>query len=188
MCIRDRIYNLEDALVVAQWLNVFLRKSHVLKIACVAQIVNVISWLHTRRDGLLKHPSYYAFKLVSNLARGDALDVLVKTPQVETNQYGAVPALDVSASYDSAIQQGAIFLVNRGLTEPVIADIVWQDGNAVRVDQAWRLTGSNPKEVNSWEAPDQLVAKAIPAPTVDADRATLSLPPLSFTVLTTRPA
>ncbi len=44
----EEIYNLEDALVVAQWLNVFLRKSDVLKIACVAQIVNVISWLHTR--------------------------------------------------------------------------------------------------------------------------------------------
>ena len=78
----EEIYNLEDALVVAQWLNVFLRKSHVLKIACVAQIVNVISWLHTRPDGLLKHPSYYAFKLVSNLARGEALDVHVKAPAV----------------------------------------------------------------------------------------------------------
>jgi alpha-N-arabinofuranosidase len=83
----EEIYNLEDALVVAQWLNVFLRKSHVLKIACVAQIVNVISWLHTRHDGLLKQPSYYAFKLVSNLARGEALDILVKAPELETKQY-----------------------------------------------------------------------------------------------------
>ncbi|MFC1960906.1 alpha-L-arabinofuranosidase C-terminal domain-containing protein, partial [Chloroflexota bacterium] len=38
----EEIYNLEDALVIAQWLNVFLRKSDVLKIACLAQIVNVI--------------------------------------------------------------------------------------------------------------------------------------------------
>ena len=101
----EEIYNLEDALVVAQWLNVFLRKSHVLKIACVAQIVNVISWLHTRSDGLLKHPSYYAFKLVSNHARGEALDVHVKAPTVETKEYDAVPALDVSASYDAGDRQ-----------------------------------------------------------------------------------
>ncbi|MFN2284664.1 MAG: alpha-N-arabinofuranosidase, partial [Anaerolineae bacterium] len=104
-------YNLEDALVVAQWLNVFLRKSHVLKIACVAQIVNVISWLHTRRDALLKQPSYYVFKQVSNLARGDALDVSVKAPSVETKQHGEVPALDVSASFDPETQKTAIFLV-----------------------------------------------------------------------------
>jgi hypothetical protein len=33
---------------------------------------------------LLKQSSYYAFKLVSNLARGEALDVLVKAPIVQT--------------------------------------------------------------------------------------------------------
>ena len=81
----EETYNLEDALVVAQWLNVFLRKSSVIKIACVAQIVNVISWLQTRTDGLLKQPSYYAFKLVSNHARGNALDVAV-TGQYVRNQ------------------------------------------------------------------------------------------------------
>ncbi len=184
----EEIYNLEDALVVAQWLNVFLRKSQVLKIACVAQIVNVISWLHTRREGLLKQPSYYAFKLVSNLARGQALDVLVKAPEVETKLYDAVPVLDVSASYEPETQQGAIFLVNRSQTEAVVTDIVWQAGNAVYLDQAWQLAGNDPKEVNSWDAPNRLVAKAIPAPVVDDSRATLNLPPLSFTALSTRPA
>jgi alpha-L-arabinofuranosidase len=184
----EEIYNLEDALVVAQWLNVFLRKSHVLKIACVAQIVNVISWLQTRQDGLLKQPSYYAFKLVSNFACGEALDVLVKAPQLETRQYDAVSALDVSASYDAATQQGGLFIVNRSQTDSVTTDIVWQDGKPVQVDKAWQIAGSDPKEVNSWESPDRLVAKAIAAPVVDAGRATLTLPSLSFTVLTTRAA
>jgi alpha-N-arabinofuranosidase len=184
----EEIYNLEDALVVAQWLNVFLRKSHVLKIACVAQIVNVISWLHTRRDGLLKQPSYYAFKLVSNLARGEALDVLVKAPELETKQYDAVPALDVSASYDDEMHRGAIFLVNRGQTEAVVTNIVWQDGKTVHIDEAWQLAGSDPKEVNSWDEPNRLIANAISAPTVEDGRVTLSLPPLSFTALSTRTA
>jgi alpha-N-arabinofuranosidase len=184
----EEIYNLEDALVVAQWLNVFLRKSHVLKIARVAQIVNVISWLHTRRDGLLKQPSYYAFKLVSNLARGEALDVRVKAPKLETKQYDAVPALDVSASYEAETQRGAIFLVNRGQTEAVVTDIIWQDGETVHIDEAWQIAGSDPKEVNSWDEPDRLIANAISAPTVEDGRATLSLPPLSFTALSTRTA
>ena len=43
----EETYTLEDALVVAQWLNVFLRKCDVLKICCVAQVVNIISWLQT---------------------------------------------------------------------------------------------------------------------------------------------
>jgi alpha-N-arabinofuranosidase len=184
----EEMYNLEDALVVAQWLNVFLRRSDVLKIACVAQIVNVISWLHTRPDGLLKHPSYYAFKLVSNFARWEALDVRVKAPEHETKAYDNVPMLDVSASYDAETKQGAVFLVNRSQTEAVVTDLVWQDGQAVQVEKAWQLAGSDPKAVNSWETPEQVVAKAISAPTVESGRATLNLPPLSFTVLTTCPA
>ena len=182
----EEMYNLEDALVVAQWLNVFLRKSHVIKIACVAQIVNVISWLHTRPDGLLKHPSYYAFKLVSNYAKGQALDVAVKASQLETKQYGAVPALDVSASYDPETQQGAIFLVNRSLTDTLTTDVIWQDGKPVQVEKAWQLAGSDPKQVNTWENPNQLVANAIPAPVVEDGCIVMQLPPLSFTVLTTR--
>ena len=182
----EEIYNLEDALVVAQWLNVFLRKSHVLKIACVAQIVNVISWLHTRTDGLLKQPSYYAFKLVSNLARGDALDVFIKAPALETKQYDAVPALDVSASYDAETSEGAVFVVNRSQSEAIMTEFIWQDGQTVHINAAWRLAGNDPKAVNSWNAPERIVAKTISAPTVDRGRATLNLPPLSFTVLTSR--
>jgi alpha-N-arabinofuranosidase len=177
-------YSLEDALVVAQWLNVFLRKSHVVKIACVAQIVNVISWLQTRGDQLLKQPSFYVFKLVSNLAFGEALDVLVKAPMVETKQYGAVPALDVSASYDNKTQRGAIFLVNRGLTEAVATNLVWQNGKTVQIEKAWRLAGSDPKESNSWDEPNRIVANAISGPTVKDGQATWKFPPLSVTAIT----
>ena len=184
----EEFYNLEDALVVAQWLNVFLRKSQVLKIACVAQIVNVISWLHTRTDGLLKHPSYYAFKLVSNHARGDALDVLVKAPQVETKQYDAVSALDVSASYDSETGQGAVFIVNRSQTDSMITDLIWQDDKTVQFDQVWQIAGTDPKQVNTWDAPNRIVAQPLKAPSGDAGHATVTLPPLSFTVFTTRTA
>jgi alpha-N-arabinofuranosidase len=181
----EEIYNLEDALVVAQWLNVFLRKSHILKIACVAQIVNVISWLHTRRDQLLKQPSYHVFKLVSNHARGNALDVKVKAPMLETNLYDLVPALDVSSSFDPETQQGAIFLVNRSQSDAVTTDIIWQNQNHVTIQQCWQLAGSDPKETNTWEEPDRLTAKAIPVPALEGDRTSIHLPPLSFTVLKT---
>ncbi|HEX2994923.1 MAG TPA: alpha-L-arabinofuranosidase C-terminal domain-containing protein [Anaerolineales bacterium] len=181
----EELYNLEDALVVAQWLNLFLRKSHVIKIACVAQIVNTISWLHTRPDGILKHPSYYTFKLVSNLARGEALDLHVRAPEMETKQHGGVSMLDVSASYDAETGRGALFLVNRSQSESVVTDVIWQDGQALRIDNAWQLTGNDPKATNTWDDPERIIAKAIPAPEVEAGHLTLSLPPLSFTVLTT---
>ena len=184
----EEMYNLEDALVVGQWLNVFLRKSHVLKIACVAQIVNVISWLHTRGDDLLKQPSFYVFALMSNHARGQALDVLVRAPRVETKKYGDVPVLDVSASYDPASGKEAIFIVNRSQSDSVVTDIAWQDGRTVTMGEAWQLAGNDPKALNTWENRNALTAQPITAPVVVDGKATIQLPPLSFTVLTAHAA
>ncbi|MCB0045507.1 MAG: alpha-N-arabinofuranosidase [Caldilineaceae bacterium] len=181
----EEVYNLEDALVVAQWLNVFLRKSHVLKIACVAQVVNVISWLQTRRDGLLKQPSYYVFELVSNLARGKALDVHAAAPAVETDEYGPAPMLDVAASFDEATGQGAVFIVNRSQDAAVTADCIWQNDASVQIAEAWQLAGTDPKAVNTWDAPNNLIARRLDAPVMNNGTATLRLPPLSFTVLKT---
>ncbi len=179
----EEIYNLEDALVVAQWLNVFLRKCDVLKIACVAQIVNVISWLQTRPDGLLKQSSFYPFMLMSKLARGNSLDLLVRGPRHETTHYGDVSLLDVSASHDPATGETAIFMVNRSQTETVPTTLNWQSEAPTRVSAAWQLTGPDLKAANSWQQPDLLAARPFAAPQVDDKRLTLALPPRSLTVL-----
>jgi alpha-N-arabinofuranosidase len=176
-------YNLEDALVVAQWLNVFLRKCDVLKIACVAQIVNIISWLHTTRDGLLKHASFYPFKWVSNHARGNALDVLVKAPMVETKQFGEMPALDVSASHDPATGAQAVFIVNRSQTETITTDLIWQGGAPNQVSEVYQLSGDDPKAGNTWEAPNAVMPKKLGRLKLADGKLRLRLPPLSFTAI-----
>lgn len=179
----EEIYNLEDALVVAQWLNVFLRKCDVLKIACVAQIVNIISWLQTRGDDLLVQPSFYPFKLMSNMARGDSLDLLVKAPMVETSRYGGVPALDVSASYDIESGKQAVFIVNRSQTETFNTEFIWQSGAPQSVKEVWQLSGDDLKMVNSYEEPNRLVAKQLSSLPIQDNRLEMTIPPLSFTAL-----
>ena len=181
----EEIYNLEDALVVAQWLNVFLRKSDVLKIACLAQIVNTISPLTVRGDRLLQQTTYYPLRLVAPVARGVALDVLARSPLYETRRYGPVPVLDVAASYDEAADRGALFVVNRSLTETVTAEVVWQGTAPRQVTEMQQLAGTDPKAANTFEAPDVIVPRAFPGGPVREGRLTLQLPPLSFTVLTT---
>jgi alpha-N-arabinofuranosidase len=179
----EEVYNLEDALVVAQWMNVFLRRSDVLKVACLAQIVNVISPLTTTRDALLKHTTYYPIALFNRLAQGDALDVAVKAPTYETPQFGAMPLLDVSSSYDPATGSNVVFIVNRSLTDDVPVTLQWQDKQPTQVKAAYQLAGNDPKAVNSFENPDAIVTKSIAAPTVQDGQTRLTLPPLSFTVV-----
>ena len=179
----EEVYNLEDALVVAQWLNVFLRKADVLKIACIAQIVNVIAPILTTRDDMLKQTTYYPLLMFSQMASGNSLDLLVDSPRYETKQFGDMPLLDVSAAYDEARGRNTIFIVNRSQTDRVPLEIHWQDIAPRRISSAHQLAGGDPEAANTWDNPNQLTAQAIYAPQIIDGKAEMSLPPLSFTAL-----
>ena len=179
----EEVYNLEDALVVAQWLNVFLRKADVLKIACIAQIVNVIAPILTRRDELLKQSIYYPLLAFSRAASGESLDLLVESPRYETSEYGDMPLLDVAATHDAAAGKGAIFIVNRSLSQSLPLEIVWQDAPPTSIASAQQLAGQDPKAANSWDQPNLLTPRGIGPPRVVDGKAEMLLPPLSFTAL-----
>ena len=182
----EEVYNLEDALVIAQWLNVFLRRADVLKIASVAQIVNTISPIHTTREGVLKHTTYYPIMLFSKLASGLSLDLTVKAPLYSTAKFGDMPLLDVSASYDPATNAGAIFIVNRSLSESLVVELIWQDRVPSEICNAQQLSGTDPKAFNSAAKPQTIAVTSVRTPVIEDKRAQMIVPPLSFTVLETR--
>jgi alpha-L-arabinofuranosidase len=179
----EEVYNLEDALVVAQWLNVFLRKSDVLKIACIAQIVNIIAPILTTKNAMLKQSIYYPLLLFSRLANGKALDVAVNAPMAHTQKFGDMPLLDVSASYNEETHKHAIFIVNRSQDDSLPVDIHWQDGVPKQIVSVQQVAGTDPKAGNSFDNPNKIVATAVDVPTVDGKSATMMLPALSFTAI-----
>jgi alpha-N-arabinofuranosidase len=179
----EEIYNLEDALVVAQWMNVFLRKCSVVKIACLAQIVNVIAPILTTADKILKQSTFYPFLLFRRFAGGSSLDVLVQCPKYETKQFGDVPLLDVSACLDEAGGRQAVFAVNRSQTDPAVVELVWQSGAPSVLDEVHQVAGADPKAANSFEQPNVVTAKKLPSVPVSDARAVVEFPPLSFTVM-----
>jgi alpha-N-arabinofuranosidase len=181
----EEIYNLEDALVVAQWLNVFLRRCDVLKIACIAQVVNTIAPLTVQGDRLLRHPTFYPFVMVSNNATGQAIMPLVSAPEHDTAKFGPMPLLDVSASYDAEYDRGAVFLVNRSQTQTVTTEILWRGTAPTRASGIFQLAGRDPKAVNTFEAPNTITPRQLDALPITDGKLTLSLPPLSFTVVPT---
>jgi alpha-L-arabinofuranosidase len=179
----EEIYNLEDALVVGQWLNVFLRHCRTLKIACLAQLVNVIAPILTRPSGLLRQSIFYPFQMFSRYARGTALDVSCKSPSYKTNLFGSMPLLDVSASYDEADEGSAVFIVNRSQQEAETVEIQWLDWNPGPAMEGFQLAGNDPKAHNTFENPDAVALRSLGALKVQDRNLQLSLPPLSFTCL-----
>ncbi|KAJ5113644.1 Arabinosidase C [Penicillium angulare] len=101
----EESYTLSDALAVAVWLNVFIRKSRDLGMACIAQSVNVISPLMTTKEKTIKQTTWWPLYLFSKYMRGStvASHVACGTYEGETSPKwlrGAVdtPWLDVSAT------------------------------------------------------------------------------------------
>jgi alpha-N-arabinofuranosidase len=178
----EEVYNLEDALVVAQWLNVFLRRCDVLKIACLAQLVNVIAPILTHSDGLIRQSIFYPFALFSRYATGDSLDLLVQSPTYATRAFGDQPLIDAAASYDAERGEGAIFVVHRGQNAPLSVDLAWQGRLPRRITGIYQVAGDDPKVANSFERPDVVGVRALPGAPVIGSPFRLDIPPLSLTV------
>jgi len=188
----EEVYNLEDALVVAGFLNSFIRHADVVKIANIAQIVNVIAPVQTRGDELLIQSIFYPFEMYSKRQEGVALRPLVDGPTYEGKTNGCVHYVDTSAVLnDSRLH---VFVTNRSLQEVAVVHVnpidrplvALESGEVLRQAQDRFLTGADPKAANSWENPHVVKACSFSDVTIAAGRAVVKLSPLSVAALTFR--
>lgn len=175
-------YNLEDALVVAGFLNSFIRHADVVRIANLAQIVNVLAPILTRGDQLLQQSIYYSFLLYANRRTGVALKPVVQGPGYESPSYGYVHTVDTSAILgDSELHA---FLINRSLDELATVEIKTPGLQLRSVRSAEVVTGPGATEQNTFEKPDVIRNHNFSNIKLTADKATVQLPPLSVVAVT----
>ena len=179
----EEVYNLEDALVVSQWLNVFLRRCDTLHIACLAQLVNIIAPILTTADSVLLQSTFFPFEVFRKYAAGQSLDLLVQAPVYANQRFGESPVLDVSGSFDPQTGRGATFIVNRSLTEALPTDLEWKGRAPTQTGAIFQFSGSDPKAANTFAQPGLLQPTDLPAQPVQFGKLTLNLAPLSLTVV-----
>ena len=178
----EEVYNLEDALVVAQWMNVFLRKSNVLEAACMAQMVNVIAPILTNTNQMVKQSIYYPFKMMASRARGKALDVYVDVATYSTESTPNIPYIDVSASWDESREQGACFIVNRHLSESITVTIDIADARSgLKAVNGEVVAGTDPKAHNTFDQPNAVVSQPFNGMSGQGQQIVVTVPPLSAT-------
>ena len=73
----EEVYNLEDALLVGGFLNTLLRQADRVRLACLAQIMNVIAPLVTNETSVLRQSIYYPYAWALQYAHGRVLDLQV---------------------------------------------------------------------------------------------------------------
>ncbi len=83
--------------MVATFLNSFVNHSHIVKIANMAQLVNVIAPIFANEKGLFLQTIYYPLQLFANNSKGKSLELFVDSPKYTSKRFGDVPYLDTSA-------------------------------------------------------------------------------------------
>jgi alpha-N-arabinofuranosidase len=178
----EEVYNLEDALVVAGFLNSFVRHADTVRIANIAQIVNVIAPVLTRGDELLIQTIFYPFEMFARRRKGLSLRVAAEGPGYESKSHGHTPFVDASAILDD--DRLHLCLVNRSVTDPAPVAVECSDRAVTALQSAEVLTGPDPKAANSFEEPERVRSAAFGGVRVANGRAELVLPPLSVLGMT----
>ena len=178
----EEVYNLEDALVVAGFLNSFIRHADVMKVANLAQIVNVIAPIQTRGDEMLIQPIFYPFEMVSKRKKGTSLQPRILGPKYTGRTNGEVPFIDSSAILDESLLH--VFATNRSPNEDAVVTVDFARHQIKGLESAEILTGLDPKDANSYENPDLIKSHPFEKVDLQFGTACINLPPLSFTALT----
>jgi alpha-N-arabinofuranosidase len=177
--ILEERYNLEDALVIATLLNSLVNHADVVKIANMAQLVNVIAPIFTSDQGLFLQTIYYPLQLFAKNVKGNSLMLDVDVEGYRTKQWSDVPYLDVSGAVDGSTLW--LNVVNRHKDQPIDATISLEDKSFARALTVAEVNGPDIKASNDFDKTAVRAESRTAA--ADGKSAQYRFPPHSFTQL-----
>jgi len=121
-------YDGEDAVVVGTLVNSLIRHADRVRVACLAQLVNVIAPIVAERGRPAWRQSiYWPFRDLIQCAEGDALAVSVTSPTSEWEGLGSVPMLDGAATLAGDGEEVRVLLANRSPVSDVLTELDLRD-------------------------------------------------------------
>ena len=117
----EDIYTFEDALLVGLMLIVLLKHADRVKMACIAQLVNVIGPIMTDAGGgpAWRQTTFYPFMHASKYGRGTVLHPILDTPKHGTAKHDEVTDIESVSIWNEEKEELTILAVNRNLEEDV---------------------------------------------------------------------
>jgi alpha-N-arabinofuranosidase len=156
----EDIYNFEDVLQVGCILNSFIRRADVVKIACIAQLVNVIAPIMTVKGGpAWRQSTFYPLKFASQHGRGTALNLATVSPTYDAEVGSEIPYLDI-AGVDNGGGEISFFAINRSGEEDVELELRLQGYGAPKIIDHQTIWHKDLKASNSAAKPNAVVPEA----------------------------
>jgi len=148
--ILEDIYNFEDALLVGCMLITLIKNCDRVKIACFAQLVNVIAPIMTEKGGdAWRQTTFYPIMHVANFGFGTALDPIIECPSYDCEEFSNVSFVESVAVYNEEANEIVIFAVNRSVDDVAEFSMDPQGFDAVRITAFSELCGHDVKAVNT---------------------------------------
>ena len=181
--ILEDIYNFADALVVGTMMNAILRHADRVKIACLAQLVNVIAPIMTENGGRAwKQTIFYPFYFASNFARGKSLQTVTEGSKYDTRWYTDVPDVDTAATLSEDGDTLVIFAVNRDLKDGITLETKLMDFEGFVPVRHVALECDDPEAVNTADCEKVSPIEKTPG-AVDGKILRTPLKPMSWNML-----
>ncbi|HWQ99035.1 MAG TPA: alpha-N-arabinofuranosidase [Clostridia bacterium] len=181
--IEEELYDGADALLVGCMMNTLLRNADVVKIACLAQLVNTIAPIMTEPGGRAWIQTiYYPFLYASQFGRGSSLRVSVESPTYSCSVSDATPYVDASATLSADQSEIVLFLINRSMEEQQPCRISLANTASAAVLECVSLNGFSHDSVNTASA-TPVSPKTLTGCTLHNNILELALPKFSWNMV-----
>lgn len=172
---------LRDAVVAALNLNVFQHHADRVRLANIAQMINVLqAMILTDGARMILTPTYHVFKMYEPFQDATSLPADLTTPQYIQGSV-SVPAISLAAA-KTASGSIAVALVNLNPNQPIAVSLALPGVNVSQVSGTM-LTAAATDAHNTFENPDLVHPVAFKAATIAGHSLSLSLPAKSIIVL-----
>jgi len=180
----EDIYNFEDALLFGSMILSLLRHADRVKIACFAQLVNVIAPIMTvTGGGSYKQSIYYPFLHASKYGRGKVLRTLTQCDKYDSKDYTDVPMLDTVAVENEEKGELTIFAVTKDTGGDIPTSFILQGYEDYKPVEHIVMQNDDIKAINTIARPDIVVPNKKPLSKMDKGVLEVLLPKLSWNVL-----
>jgi alpha-N-arabinofuranosidase len=173
--------SLRDALVAALHFNIFSQHTDRVKMANIAQMVNVLqAMILTRDDQMVLTPTYHVFEMYKPFKDATHLPLAVSAPSYQYGEY-KVPSVHATAARG---KDGKVYvaLTNLDPNNPVQLRLKIA-GMQARAAPGQILTADAISAINTFEKPDAVKPHSFSGAKVQADRLSVELPSKSIVVL-----
>ena len=145
----EDVYNFEDALLIGSMLMTMQNNCDRVKMACLAQLVNVIAPIMTENGGKAwAQTIFYPYMYASNYGRGAVLNTILSCDSYSTDERDEVKYLVTSTVYNAEKDELVIFAVNRSLSEDIELSLTLDGFESYRMCERVELYCDDLKAVN----------------------------------------